>query len=292
MASVVGGAISSGAIGAVTGLVTGGVKGMSNGFLMGAATGGVMGGLGMISPNGVLSDMGIGSQAAHAKGLLATGLGPKTVAPIAATGTPSGGSPVVNPGVTTPPGFGGGGYGGPAPGAATGKALESALPGFTYGGLTTPGVPAAGAAVGTPAVGTRAMDAVAQTLSGVGGQTAQAGTGGFLGKLLQSPAAAPLSQAIGGMLSGAGKGAMTKEQVEDEFRAKRLSYAMQGANYGYTPTYDTNDKMGVPTGWKQSFNYSDPNYGRAAPAFAGGGPRPVGRGTYQIIDGRVQYVMV
>lgn len=76
LASVLGGAISMGAVGAVGGFITGGMKGAKMGFLGGALTGGVLGGVGVIGANGVfgangLLGMGQGSAATSATGAVA-----------------------------------------------------------------------------------------------------------------------------------------------------------------------------------------------------------------------------
>lgn len=71
LTSILTGAISTGALGAVGGFLTGGMKGAKKGFLMGAATGGLLGGLGVTGANGILGGgkaavSTAGHEAAHA----------------------------------------------------------------------------------------------------------------------------------------------------------------------------------------------------------------------------------
>lgn len=108
LASVLGGAISMGAVGAVTGGLGAAAsgksiwKGAQTGFLVGAATGGVMGGLGAVSANGVLADIGIGagSKAAIQTAATATSAAPASTGLLAQGGAVA--PAAVAPGATAP----------------------------------------------------------------------------------------------------------------------------------------------------------------------------------------------
>jgi len=132
LSTVLTGAISTGAIGAVGGFLTGGMKGAKKGFLMGALTGGALGAAGAIGPNGILG--GLGKTAA-------TGMAP--TAGVGGAGLPGGATSLMLPGGSTIP-MGGA--------SASAGALGGVATGATGSVAAAAGAPAAAAAT-APAAG-------------------------------------------------------------------------------------------------------------------------------------------
>lgn len=305
LASVLGGAISMGAVGAVTGglkaAITGKdiMKGAVGGFVPGALTGGLLGGVGLISPNGILSDMGVGSTTAHLKGLADTGTLAKfapnvTQADLAARGItqPGGGvSSVTRTGasLTQPNNMVQDTLGvnsqGPGIMGPTSAAPPVAAPASTgSGGLLSMG---SGAAL-PPGFGGAGADIA---MTGVGGAGAAAAASGG-GSLLSAPS---LLQLGGSIISGFAQGSASKSAAEAEAKALQDQYDRIARNYGVTNTYATDKKGrtigGAPISQTMDYTYqpqnlANPNEGLLRSAFVSNYRVPY----YQIVGGQVVQV--
>lgn len=269
LASVLGGAISTGALGAVTGGLGAAIsgknilKGATGGFLSGALTGGVMGAAGMVSPNGILSDMGIGSQAAAKQGLLATGKLSNTTGFVG--GNTAGGGVIDNAPTGVLHDVGAGEF------SATD--LGETLDPIASGGSVT------AATAGSGATLTSVPSALGATTTGGG---LLGSTGGWIGPALQ----------FGGqVLSGIGQGQAAAATAKNQAQQSRLEYDRAAYNYGVLNTYATNKKgkipnNALPSSQTMAYNYSPIALANPAPAVSQAPPS----GYYQIQNGQVVFV--
>lgn len=291
LASVLGGAISMGAVGAVTsgamaGLSGGSIwKGMKKGFVTGAVTGGVMGGLGMISPNGILSDMGIGSKAAHLKGLAATGkASPAQLAELASLQAKAGGAanPAAMPGpvqpVSVPPSTAAGASGEVAIGGNVSGAPNMANASQSSGLIgelknSVASLPGAGTTGASSWAGGGAVNGVSVNVAQTAAPVAKSG-------LLGQSWVGPAMQGVGQVVGGIGSGMAASAQAKGADAQNRLAFDRSVYNYGYQNEYERNKKGKIPRGampigQTQWYNYQPvdlaepqtPMYGQAQPYY-------------------------
>ncbi len=238
LAAALGGAISAGAIGAgvggLTAAVTGGniLKGATRGFVGGAITGGLMGAAGLVSANGLLSDFGIGSQAAHINGLKAVGAAiPKSLV-TPTTGLLSGGIQNVDipasavakmPGSVAPP---------PTSMTDVASAVQSLPPDPITG--TAGNVAADIAKPGLMSVGTP-------------GATTAASTPSPFQQMLFGGGSPFNTGLLGSALSGIGQGLSDSSGNKTALRMQREEQAYYRQNYGIDPA--TGQLRGLMSQW-------------------------------------------